>query len=284
MQKKIQIYLAYHKATPILSTDIFTPIQGGRAIASKKLDMIGDDTGDNISAKNRNFCEMTVQYWIWKNSTADYVGLCHYRRIPSFTDCSDDWFQDYSQETCDRFGWNRKTIEKLLDKYDILLPCLWDTHSVGEPGNFQSLYDYYCKTYRKSDLDTLLDIIREKTPEVAKYIPEIYFTIRKNTWRNIAIMPKKLYDAYSEWIFTVLFELEKRITLPKDKESARLFGFLGENLMNLWVAYAKDKYGARVWYAKNLPIMRYEDADTSLDTKVLASPMEYVENPILSVM
>ena len=29
--------------------------------------MIGDDTGDNISDRNPQYCEMTAQYWAWKN-------------------------------------------------------------------------------------------------------------------------------------------------------------------------------------------------------------------------
>ena len=44
----------------------------------------GDNTGENISQKRLSFCELTVQYWAWKNLAADYYGLCHYRRYLSF--------------------------------------------------------------------------------------------------------------------------------------------------------------------------------------------------------
>ena len=50
----------------------------------ENIDMVGDDTGDNISEKRESFSELTVMYWAWKNVEADYYGLCHYRRYLSF--------------------------------------------------------------------------------------------------------------------------------------------------------------------------------------------------------
>ena len=42
---------------------------------------LADDTGDNISAKNCYYSELTGLYWVWKNvKDPDYVGVCHYRR------------------------------------------------------------------------------------------------------------------------------------------------------------------------------------------------------------
>lgn len=87
MTKKIEIYVACHKPSELPKNDIFVPIHVGSAIS--KIVMPGlqrDDEGDNISAKNPQYCEMTAQYWAWKHSKADYVGLCHYRRYLNFTD------------------------------------------------------------------------------------------------------------------------------------------------------------------------------------------------------
>lgn len=95
----IKILVGYHKPAVLLKDDILTPIHLGRALATEAskdgamsqrdyqwmLDnMIGDDTGDNISKENRKYCELTALYWAWKNydklGNPDYIGFMHYRR------------------------------------------------------------------------------------------------------------------------------------------------------------------------------------------------------------
>ena len=88
-ENDVKIFIAYHKDAQRIKSDILTPIHVGRAIAPEIVknqlqDMIGDDTGDNISYKNPNYCELTALYWAWKNCDADYIGFMHYRRHLSF--------------------------------------------------------------------------------------------------------------------------------------------------------------------------------------------------------
>ena len=83
---KIKILVAVHKAGDVIHDEIYTPIHVGKANAGIDLGWMGDDTGDNISAKNQNYCELTAVYWAWKNlKDVDYVGLCHYRRFLDLT-------------------------------------------------------------------------------------------------------------------------------------------------------------------------------------------------------
>lgn len=87
----VKLLICYHKPATLFKDEIFTPIHVGRANARKRFqpedknfqwmlkNMIGDDTGDNISDRNGSYNEMTSLYWAWKNydklGDPDYIGL-----------------------------------------------------------------------------------------------------------------------------------------------------------------------------------------------------------------
>ena len=82
---RIIILTSFHKDTDLFVSDIVQPIQVGtdvNGVISEKYSC--DNTGDHISAKNRMYCELTAQYWAWKNLDVDYYGFMHYRRYFSF--------------------------------------------------------------------------------------------------------------------------------------------------------------------------------------------------------
>ena len=58
---------------------MYLPVQMGHAI-HPAIGYIGDDTGENISERNANFCELTGLYWAAHNIDSDYIGIVHYRR------------------------------------------------------------------------------------------------------------------------------------------------------------------------------------------------------------
>ena len=78
--KKIEIYIAVHKKANVLRREGYIPLHVG-AEGKEDLGFVKDNTGDNISCKNPNYCELTGLYWIWKNSNYNKVGLSHYRRF-----------------------------------------------------------------------------------------------------------------------------------------------------------------------------------------------------------
>ena len=254
----IKLFLAYHKATPVLSTYPFVPIQGGRAVAKNKLDMIGDDTGDHISGRNPNYCELTVQYWIWKNVKADYVGLAHYRRIPAFRNCRTKKFFDFSEETCRKFGWTKDRIEELCRQYDVIMPPNWTIFPPGEPGNVMTPYEFHRSEHIESDLQTTMQVIDELYPEFHDLTEQVLMKETKACFGNICLMKKELFDAYSDWLFRILFEVEKRIPISPDPEQARVFGFLSERLINVYLRFW-EREGKKIYYCNNIPMGVFED-------------------------
>jgi hypothetical protein len=59
---------------------------------------------------------------------------------------------------------------------------------------------------------------------------------------NMAIMRKEIFDEYSQWLFKILFELEKNKKIKIIIEDKRLFGRLGEMLLNVFIEKKKKKY------------------------------------------
>ena len=99
----IKILISYHKPYSLLKNKIFLPVHVGRDVAMEKSkdgkialkdynwlikNLIGDNTGENISYKNREWCELTAIYWAWKNydkiGNPSYIGFMHYRRFFEF--------------------------------------------------------------------------------------------------------------------------------------------------------------------------------------------------------
>ena len=54
----LQIVVAAHKSYRMPEDPVYLPVQAGRAL-HEPLPWQGDDTGDNISAKNAEYCELT---------------------------------------------------------------------------------------------------------------------------------------------------------------------------------------------------------------------------------
>ena len=73
------IIVATHKPYWVPEDPMYLPVQMGHAI-HPAIGYIGDDTGENISERNANFCELTGLYWAAHNIDSDYIGIVHYRR------------------------------------------------------------------------------------------------------------------------------------------------------------------------------------------------------------
>jgi hypothetical protein len=210
---------------------IYLPVHVG---AEGKLDDKGqpldlgydkDNTGDNISIKNKNYCELTGLYWAWKNLDAEYIGLVHYRRQFAMR----RWTKDR------RYILSGEQISALLDECDVLLP-------VKRNYWIETSYSQYAHAHHAADLDITREIIAERHPE---YISAYDAAMKLTTGHrfNMLIMKRDILDSYCTWLFGILFELEKRLDISDYSDNdKRVFGFVAERLMDVWLTTNKIRF------------------------------------------
>lgn len=183
------------------------------------LDMIGDDTGENISIKNPYYSELTAQYWAWKNvHDVKYVGFCHYRRLFNL---------NISQDNIDSLFRNRDVI---------LLGYTSQISIINEIRQFVSL----------ENLTIFLMVLK-------KLYPEYEQTTLNYMWgtewhpKNMLICRKELFDSYAEWMFSILFECEKYIKLSPYSRERRVYGYFSEFFMPVYMIHNKCRIYNTKW-------------------------------------
>ena len=66
---KVTVIVAAHKPYAMPNDPLYLPLHVG-AQGKEPFGFVGDNTGENISAKNPTFCELTGLYWAWITSPA----------------------------------------------------------------------------------------------------------------------------------------------------------------------------------------------------------------------
>lgn len=248
--QEIFISICYHKPSPIIRTNYMVPVHVGRALAPTPLaDTIGDDTGPNISEKNPTWSELTGLYWMWKNVSADYYGLMHYRRVLNFSEDKAGRlrrFTHVSPREYKKFGWTDAQIKASLISYDIITAPLWNVHPVGAPHLNMSNYAMYAREHNAADMDVVEHIVARQSPEVFPFFVKM-LTERRAFFFNIMILRSDLFHMYCKWLFNILEAAEEEIDVSQyDSYQRRVWGFMAERLANAYVSYAKHILGARV--------------------------------------
>jgi len=209
----VRIFAMTHKRFDVPREQLYIPMHVGHALAKEDYGYMGDDSGDNISSLNCYYAELSGVYWVWKNYTqADYVGICHYRRYLTNED---------------NLAYTEAQYEALLQQYDIIT-----TKQLELPNSYHYGFGAH---HRIETLDETGEIIRELYP--AYYDNFIRLVHGNKTYfGNIMVASKPLYDEYCEWLFGILFELQRRIDLHfEDDYHRRVFGFISEFLLLVWV-------------------------------------------------
>ncbi len=265
---KISIF-HYKPGRIIASGSEYVHIWAGKNGAEKCEGFIGDDTGDNISNKNRYYSELTGLYWVWKNAKSDIVGSCHYRRY--FTTSKFPLSYKLKQLLYYTAGllrkrrgliytfnlkyWQSKIISEkevvgILDKYDAILP-------VRKKFKY-SVEDHYRRYHNINDLILLGTIIKEDFSDYAKSYKEV---MTGNTMfaNNMFILKWNMLDELMEWLFSILFKFEEKVELKDYKDyQERILGFLSERLITVWIVHNNINY-------KELPLIYFKKLKSQLN-------------------
>ncbi|WP_161565370.1 DUF4422 domain-containing protein [Campylobacter jejuni] len=282
---KVKILVGYHKPAVLLKNDILTPIHLGRALATQASkdgemskedfewmceNMIGDDTGDNISHLNRYFCELTGIYWAWKNydklGNPDYIGFMHYRR---------HFIQD---QFCNLFNisgpenyfyhigkydlYYNDIVRKLfLDEiiYDLIIPKIYNVNNnVFHKKTIYDDFSGYCD-YPEVLID-FEKIIKKHFKEYSSFANNYY---KQNSYYfcNMFIMKKELFFDYCNFIFNVIFVIYDgyKYNIEKNNrvQSQRTLAWLSEHITSIF--YRKQIENKIKFKTMNVSLVNYID-------------------------
>ncbi|MCM0583478.1 DUF4422 domain-containing protein [Weissella diestrammenae] len=213
------ILVAAHRAYPMPEDKIYQPIEVGADLHESHIPRFTlDNTGENISAVNSFYNELTATYWAKHNlQSQDVIGLAHYRRF-----LGRRMGHRYRDLLTDN------DITKALSQVDVLLP---------RQRNYviETQEQHYLNAHARLPYDVMYQVIQEKYPD---YIPA-FETIRhakKAHLFNMFIMKQRAFQQYTDFLFGVLFEVEQRIDFSElTGQDQRALGFLGERLMDVWL-------------------------------------------------
>ena len=206
------------------SDRMYLPVQVG-ARQAETLEYMPDDTGENISGKAGEYGALTALYWAWKNLRCEYLGLAHDRRH----------FSLRPRVSNRRDVLTLAEARQLVAAADVVLPKL-DTFLL------ESNYNYYARVHHARDLDEARKILAEKYPTYLEAF-DAAMASTKGHRHNMFIMKRELLDAYCEWLFDVLFQLEARLDLSEYGEGDRpVFSRVAERLLDVWIEANGVKY------------------------------------------
>jgi len=243
---KTIVYVFYYKDNVIpVNRKNYRPIMAGNALHPNCLGVIGDDTGDSISEKNYYYSELTGIYWIWKNESSKIVGTCHYRRF--YTTHKTPFVYQFKRMLYPFIGisrkrkgliytsnlkyWNDKIIEieeveRLMQDFDAILP---QRRSLK-----YTIEKHFGRYHNIGDLNLLREVIDNLYPEFNTSFEKM-LKMKKMYANNMCILKRDEFDKMCSWLFSILFEFERRVDLSNYKGyQKRLFGFLSERLFTTW--------------------------------------------------
>ena len=228
---EIKIYQTFHKAYDRNPKSSW--IQPIGVNGYKEEGFISDASGDNISQLNPCYCELTAQYWVWKNVSMDYVGFYHYRRYLNyiFDSTWKDAFAFSTPNTSSILEYltseaQAESLKHILSIFDVVIPAKYASPL--------SIAEHYKSHHKTEHWNYFVDLLKKRYPKEKKYV-DVFEMTNLNTVYNIFVMRRPLFNAYCEELFPLLDEIYNHFGLNYDSYNNRYIGFLSERFLNFWI-------------------------------------------------
>lgn len=233
---EIKLFVCCHRAVSVPAHPLIVPTQVGAALAETHFEgFCHDDAGENISAGNRSYCELTAQYWAWKNVDADRYGFFHYRRFLYPDEKAKRPYRIAGMPTSELLdGLGYGGFAALIERYDVIAP-------IGED-MYVPVREHYANApyHHRKDLDLMERLIRERNPEMAAAM-ETYLSGTVCYFGNIYIMKRQIFQDYCGWLFPLLEEFDRRADVSGySSQELRVDGYLAERLFGIWLTYMRS--------------------------------------------
>lgn len=230
----IAVFVVTHKEYNLCHDLLYRPVCVG---GYRKDGFLTEQTGENIAHLNPRINECTALYWIWKNTSEQYVGLNHYRRyfyknrIISRDNYLDIW-----------------RASQILIEYDIILP---ESDPLYNMSVLDQLYSTIDRELCKKGYQILRDEIKRKQPEYLGAFDDV-LSGHNVFLCNMFVTRREILDQYCEWLFSFLLDAAGKLEVDSyDSYSQRLMGFFAERMMTVWLRRRRLKI-------KELPIVKVQ--------------------------
>lgn len=249
--KDIKILVATHKESFAPKNPLLYQVQVGSALAEHRLpDMLHDDEGENISKKNRSYCELTAQYWAWKNLKADYYGFFHYRRYMNFSKVfpidhgkisGKRWTPYVEADSLEgdltAYGLNETQMCAVIEPYDVI--------TVLSEHMDVTAYEQFGQFHNAQDLDRAIAILKKMYPQQSTACDR-YMNSKYVYYGNLYIMKNAYFDAYMRWLFPILEEFERQTDFSNySPKEMRVTGYIAERLFGVYFTWLKQEEKAK---------------------------------------
>ena len=210
---------------------------------------IRENTGKNISHKNKYYGELTFHYWLWKNHLDKipentWIGFCAYRRFWSKNNTKPDKVINFKNEIIQNFDelWN--DYEVILGDKIHLTNIKWikvlkygKISFLRNPSiifkkkrNIRFQFDMF---HGNGNLDSAIDLLPEKDREDFRNFTK--YNTSYNQGNMFITKSKEIMQRYYEDVFGWLEKCEHIFGFNLEGYGkTRIYGFLAERFLPYW--------------------------------------------------